>query len=349
MGKQKALLQNVLLKTSLWINKAFASVIRNCENNRPFDLVDFSFLGILAEKGWGTISDKPIFIDKLRLYNVFSDKKFFKETPIINSAVLQITNKFPIVDGKPYCDSFCPAYIKIESEDSLSVDEWENTVLNLKKYGCTSIILTGGEVFCAVHLREIFKFIRCQGMNLSINTTGLVPVETMGKDIGLTVACINVENLKVIMNNLRKCNLVTLLIESSARINRLSLPPHWKVIRVNYKMPQITKNTLTNMDLNNFSMRLRKNKCLYGKVSILNNGDVYPCLEAYKSSETLVGNITQSSWSSIMKKLIETHWLNKIDEHEICSECEFRYACNSCPFCNVAESCCYDLEVGVWK
>lgn len=50
----------------------------------------------MVQKKWGTLSEKPIFVDKFRLTNIFNEKKFFKDVPYIHSAVLKLTNVYSL-------------------------------------------------------------------------------------------------------------------------------------------------------------------------------------------------------------------------------------------------------------
>lgn len=95
-------------------------------------------------------------------------------------------------------------------------------------------------------------------------------------------------------------------------------------------------------------MRQNRNTCLDGKIVINQCSDIYPCLESIKSNKK-VGNVNVEAFEDIIQKLSNNFWENKIDEHIICSDCEFRYACNSCMFDNIKENCCYDMELGIWR
>ena len=84
VGKNKSLLQNLVLKKCVWINSRLSDLIKKCENNRPIPWEHFNILKQLETEGWGKVTDTPIFIDKLRLNNVFNEKKFHKDSPMIN-------------------------------------------------------------------------------------------------------------------------------------------------------------------------------------------------------------------------------------------------------------------------
>ncbi len=87
-------------------------------------------------------------------------------------------------------------------------------------------------------------------------------------------------------------------------------------------------------------------------VSIVNlyiYGEVIPCLESYKHSGNIVGNVFNNEWSDIIRDLINNYWLNTIDKKESCQQCEFRYACDSCLFFDVNNNCQYNVEAAAWK
>ncbi len=370
-GKSKSLLQNILDKKYLWIHNDLAQIIKDCEENNPIPENFKDILSILAQKKWGTLSEKTIFVDKFRLTNIFNEKKFFKDVPYIHSAVLKLTN-----DCNLSCDNcfsaFCPICFKSKNKikDVLSLDEWKDTILNLHKFGCKSILLTGGESTLYPHFRDLYDFILSLGILPTICTNGLRALNSYDTtQTHIIIPIFNLSNILSIIGNFKKYKKVTLVF--CCRVDEKTkklLPQNWKYINSSTCYPIIQKDNLINMDVFNFFARKDKNQCLNGKIAILENGDVYPCLGACTSKVNVknnclsyynldqnvlkdkkVGNVKNDLWIDIIKRLMRNFWSHKIDNNPKCYGCEFRYTCNSCLFNDVDKNCTYNVEGAVWK
>lgn len=122
-------------------------------------------------------------------------------------------------------------------------------------------------------------------------------------------------------------------------INRVSLT------RPNF---HITKKTFLNNQI--------RNTCWYGKISILENGDVVPC----EFERTIVyGNICNNSIAEILNSAsTKTYWFFDISKINICKDCEYRFACKDCrplgkAVCgNISTRnprCHYNVYEGIWE
>lgn len=78
VGKNKSLLQNLISNKCVQIDYNLSNVIKECEKNTPIPTKKYNILKELETKGWGKITNTPIFIDKLRPNNVFNEKNFTK-------------------------------------------------------------------------------------------------------------------------------------------------------------------------------------------------------------------------------------------------------------------------------
>lgn len=77
-----------------------------------------------------------------------------------------------------------------------------------------------------------------------------------------------------------------------------------------------------------FEKNMFLNTCWYGKIAIMENGDVIPC-EFERNYK--YGNIKNNMIREILEKeeTINKWWLN-FDKIDVCNDCEFRYACRDC-------------------
>ena len=121
-----------------------------------------------------------------------------------------------------------------------------------------------------------------------------------------------------------------------------------KAYRTEALFPKISKNQ--------YFKNKEGNPCWYGKVAVLPNGDVLPCIMAHSNK---IGNIKELSFRQIIRTsdLRDKYWDLSKDKIEICCDCEYRYACSDC---RVMESidgsltgknkyCTYNPSTGIWE
>lgn len=97
------------------------------------------------------------------------------------------------------------------------------------------------------------------------------------------------------------------------------------------------------------------NPCWAGKLNIINNGDVIPCI---MGRTEVSGNVKDQSLREILDspKLASLWGLTK-DQIEVCKDCEYRYVCGDCRPLAIARGdlhgsmprCTYDPYKGQWK
>lgn len=368
VGKNKSLLQNILSKKSLWIDNNLAYLLKECEKNKTVPVEQKEIFESLSDNNWGIISNNPIFIDKYRLTNIFNNKRFFKDVPYISSAILKLTN-----DCNLSCYNcgkvFCPTCFKSENTDRcMSLKKWKEVVRNLKKFGCKHIILTGGECVLYPDLMVLCDFISYLNMTFTVSTNGMKRVEGYNKKLSILISLFDADNISKIVENYKEYKNVTLVVYCSLENKKnIAIPSEWTVLISSTRAPKINKNNMPNMDIFNFFLRKEHNKCLNGKIAIMENGDVYPCLGACISDTKFsnycvnndfdydiiknkkVGNVIFDKWSTVIKSIMENYWNNKIDDDMVCALCEFRYACDRCIFNDPRQNCNYILEESLWK
>ena len=99
-----------------------------------------------------------------------------------------------------------------------------------------------------------------------------------------------------------------------------------------------------------------RNTCWYGKITILENGDVVPC---EFERNIIYGNIRKNSINEILNSSsTKEGWFWDFSKIEKCQDCEYRYACKDCrplgkAVCGSMTTrnprCCYDVYNGTWE
>lgn len=97
------------------------------------------------------------------------------------------------------------------------------------------------------------------------------------------------------------------------------------------------------------------NTCWYGKITVSETGDVFPCIF---SRDIILGNLKHESMEVIMKSQ-QFQEVQKLDFSKIeeCQYCEFRYACKDCRPLSISMNnkyaknprCLYNPTTGVWN
>lgn len=99
-----------------------------------------------------------------------------------------------------------------------------------------------------------------------------------------------------------------------------------------------------------------RNTCWYGKIAILENGNVIPC----EFERTIIyGNIYKNSIEEILKNpCTKEAWFFDVSKIENCRDCEYRFACKDCrplgkAVCgNISTRnprCHYNVYEGIWE
>ena len=223
----------------------------------------------------------------------------------------------------------------------------KNVINKLKTYRCKTVLLTGGKISLLPNLKKIYDLLEKNGFNVILNTNGIKKLDNSFINTNILISAFSKENLLKIINNYRNFKNITIL-KYFDDVQISMLPNTWKLINRSPRGHKITKKSLLNTSIDRFHLRQNRNSCLDGKIVINQSGDVYPCLESIKLCKK-IGNVNNKAWEDIIQKLAKDFLENKVDEYSTCSDCEFRYVCNSCIFDNVKENCCYDMELGIWK
>ncbi|WP_294359428.1 hypothetical protein [uncultured Clostridium sp.] len=349
LGKNKSVIQNLLTRDVIWLNEEETQLMIKVERG---DKVDESneYLNELAMRGFGFISEKRYYIDKIRTMNLFNQKKFWKDRPIVFSAILQLTNKCNM-----NCDQcnkiFCPICTKTlyDNDISCNVDIWEKTIDELIKFGLKNIILTGGEVTLYEGLNEIIDFSISRGLNVTISTNGLNKLEKLYNDVEIIINVFEDKQMNAIKENYSEFDNIKIFNYSTENIEKENINKNWEVIEVSEGTPTINIENILKTDLILFDANKYNNSCLKSKIYITSNLNVIPC---FGDRTSIIGNVLEDGISTIIYKLSTNYWNKpkvKYKNNHKCGNCEFRYSCSVCTNLNADENCNYRMELGEWK
>lgn len=348
-GKSSSVIYNLLTNEMLWLNKESTDKLINSELNNSINKKDTLFAE-LEQMDYGFFTDSRCFVDKIRTINSFNQKKMWKETPNINVAILQIINDCNL--NCSFCgNAFCPSCTRFNNKaqkDILSLEDWLSVIDELSFFKVQSIMFTGGEIALYPYLKQLIEHALEKEINISIHTNGTIAIKNLPfEEINVIFSASTDEQLKSIINNYSFLGKATLcLLNSDNLSDNPDIPSTWKKLSVNINEPDIFKSNLDKIDLDKFFMRKLKNPCLNGKITIAYNGDIFPCF-GYKES---LMNLKCSSISNAVQVLSKDYWNTSVDKlGSKCTECEFRYSCNSCKLTDLSKKCHYNMEEGLWK
>lgn len=176
--------------------------------------------------------------------------------------------------------------------------------------------------------------------NVTVHITSIRDVCKFNKDDKLVLSLFNDEDAKSFSSLDDYKNLTVLYDKEITGVQH--------GLKVNMKDNKINKETFKNKrSFENIFARMLYDDCLFGKLVILHNGTIVPCLGLFNH---IVGNLDEQPLPLILKELYQKYWAISVDDRnkQKCTECAYRYNCFSCTkFTN--ESCDYDVLEGVWK
>lgn len=347
LGKNKLVIQNLITKEIIWVDNKYKEIILMAEQGKKVDESNL-YLNELEKKGWGFFSEKKFYIDKLRTMNLFNQKKFWKDRPIVFSVVLQLTNSCNMECNQ--CNkTFCPTCIKLENNnDDLKPDIWKNLINDFTNFGLSHIVLTGGEVTLYKGLDEIIEFALNKCINVTISTNGLNKIETIPSDVEIIINIFEKNQLDIIKKNYSEHNNVTLVNYTSEELSLDHYNNNWKIIEEGISIPNINISNIIKTDLQQFDINKYSNPCLKSRMYICNNLDVVPC---FGDKQNIIGNIFNDGISQTIYNVSTEYWnkpKNEFDKNKKCTHCEFRYCCSVCINLDTNINCNYRMESSEW-
>ena len=344
IGEARSAVYNLNTGAIIALDEEQTRAMTLAESKKPIE-DDVAVYDYLANRGWGFYSSRPVFVDKARPLNVFGERRIWQQQMQFIMAGLQVTarcNKTCSDCGK----TFCPACFSGRQEENckeLTVEQWQTVIDELAIAGCRSVMFTGGECLLYDGLPRLIKYVRSTGMEVVIQTNGEVMPEGVPEDVDISVFVNRSSNIELIMENLKgrkKVSIIAQDVDEKSLIARV--PKEWRVRGTCSSEPIKGKLHLSNAKIDDFFNRRMKDPCLNGKMYILCDGSVVPCLQGRKS---ILGNALTDDFSIVFKKLTLDYWCAEIGRRltgKKCGNCEFRYGCSVCRFSDVEDSCFYD-------
>ncbi|HEY5587741.1 MAG TPA: radical SAM protein [Candidatus Paceibacterota bacterium] len=343
LGTTKSIIYNLLAKESIWLDEKNTDILIKSENNNIVSN-DEDTLKKLEAEGWGCFYSKKVYIEKLRITNMFNRDRMWKASPYINTATLQLTNNCNL--SCSFCkDTFCATCTVIDKNDKeLNKEQWFKVLDDLLYFGTKAVIFTGGEASLKEDFNEIINYSISKGFIVSVHTNGLKLIENLPKKVFLVVSLFNENDLQRIRKYYASRENVTLIT-----FNKLNKAiKNWKIVCVTKDSSCVNIKSMKNTNLERFFSKKLGDECLGGKITITSNGDVIPCLG--KKNQKL-SNIIEDGISQTIKKLHDEVWTISIDDvkDRKCTKCEFRYLCTACGKVEPEKQCSYDLRCGQWN
>ena len=349
-GKHRSVVHNLYTGDAMWCDEESTRLLSESESNRPVP-GDAEIFGMLKDKGWGCFYDSPPFIDKLRNYNVFREKRAWKETPYLSMAVLQLTDRCNLsceTCGTEFCP-VCRSGHDNRTDVMLEPGEWIDIITELVGYGLKQVLLTGGEAFLYPGLQSILTAVKNLPVAVQIHTNGQLLPSFDCRNSAFSVKVSSADQLLNAVNHFRNHPHVSLLVNDFDETPyKKDIPVSWHIFQVSSAPPVIQKNSLAQTDFNRFHLRRKDDECLLGKMYITSNGGIIPC---FGSREAPLGNIVREGAARIIKILVDNIWnvsVARAKRGRKCASCEFVHCCVSCKFLNETEQCHYNIDNGCW-
>lgn len=167
-------LYNVFNGDLITLPKDKVSGLIKTENNTPITKGDEFYLYCrkLEEKQLGFFSDKPVYIEKIRIGKSKQMRKMLPEKISIKQVHIEITNKCNL--NCLFCDSEsdivfrrtgCKQWQNINDERVLSQENWYKIIEELIRLDCTELNIFGGEPFLEFDkLKDIVSYSKNAGI-----------------------------------------------------------------------------------------------------------------------------------------------------------------------------------------
>jgi radical SAM protein with 4Fe4S-binding SPASM domain len=349
-GARRGVVHNLETGEAMWLDEANTDALLRSETNEPVADPPELF-GRLEERGWGFFSAHPVFVDKLRTYNVFREKRIWKETPFVATAVLQLTND--CVRRCATCaGAFCPiCRVFADGGAPLTTEEWLAVVDEVALFGGQQVILTGGEALLHADVARIAAAALARGLRVQVHTSGLLAPPDDLPEVAFSILVKEKGEIAGIVERFGGKHAVTLLLEEiEPAAVAATLPGHWAALRVSPAPPSISKETLMVTPFERFFARKLTDNCLNGKIYVAYDGGVVPC---FGHRGPRIGDVRgEDGFAAAIRVLVDDYWnvpADRVDINRPCARCEFRYCCNACRYVDPATQCGYDVDSSVWK
>lgn len=341
-GSKNAILTNVLTGEIISINSQIKDLIEKAECNYNFSEEIYE-LDEVCKLKWMQKKDKAIFVEKIRFTNVFNKKRAWKYLPDVQLIILQLTTECSKLCNIEKCyDNFCPMCITSDIKDNnLTYIEWSAIIDQLTQLSSNKVILTGGNPILHKEFEKIYNYCVVKFKEVYIHINDVDDINRCPNNSNVFITLFNeYQREKYKKSHFKNKNIIP-LYEYDMK------DKFENGININLSNPEISKSSfMNNISLGESFTRRMYDSCLTGKLTILNNGDLVPCLGLHVKK---IGNVLSDNIIELIRNLYYAYWEKDVDsrEDQKCYKCEFRYNCVSCSkYQN--ENCQYEVEDGIW-
>jgi radical SAM protein with 4Fe4S-binding SPASM domain len=301
----------------------------------------------LAMKKWGFFSDHAVYIDKVRPTNIFRQRRFWLETPMFRTLIIQITqecNQQCKNCGKTFCP-VCTSASKLDGRihSVLTTEAWVAIIQNAAAHGVCGVLFTGGECLLYDGITQLISESINLGLSVSLQTNGRLSLDKIPQEVTISVLCNKDSACESIFENIANRRQVSILFQDMEPDKFMAEAKQgWIIRRISSQQSKIDKNTMSDCALDRFFYKKTRDPCLNGKMFVLPDGSIVPC---FQKIDTPLGNLAHGDFTELYRLLIQQYWHASLAEQtqgKKCASCELVYACAACRFSDVENNCLYN-------
>lgn len=346
-GAKGGLIVNLYEGRAISIDEKFSDLLLACEHGKPVD-VENENLNKLIDMRWADEYTSRVFIDKIRVTNIFGKQHMWKPAPIINLAILQITGKCDKKCANCFSDR-CPSCKRDTNSKCIDLNGWKKVIDRLAIYGTEVILLTGGNPILNPDYEEILNYALSKKINVFIHVPSASACKKVKNKYNVFFSAIDDEEISQVGALLRAKNNIMRVFISKEKATT-SLPNDNRIIYIDDDL-KIRKSNMFSRGIDSYRFVLKQmyNECFFGKICINPAGEILPCLGASNTT----GNILMDDYVESIKHLLESYWYISTDDRDKdykCRVCENRYVCrNLCAVASDVDQCSYNVEEMKWN
>lgn len=351
-GKRPSL-YNLFTGDVYLISEENACKLMDAENgNDILKYKDDKFFELLIDKGYGNFYPDRVYIEKINLLPDWYEYLYFRPAPIINRVTINLAicqykcDNCNINLYKRYSPCLCNSK-EINKINTLTTEKVYEYLINLKKLDVKELIISGFS-FTNLDKNKIVKYaielgfesvicIHCYNDIQNINYAELIE---LGALVYIQVNQNEIDDLvlKEILNLNREKTTILLQVRFGEE-NPYQYIDFFRKNNILYIIDFVfnsrtEKNAifslyneeLPKVNIDTFSLKRKKNKCLVGTFATLSNGEIVPCLGLKDFNIGTIDNIDDIFSDDKLLK----YWNISSKKLDKCKECGLRYACNDC-------------------
>lgn len=328
----------------------------------------------LIQAGLGDVYDYPVSADKVNIMPKWTEKTFFKQAPRLNRATIELD--YPCGGNCNFCSSgrLINRFRCLTCNGTGTESASDQTVFRIidliSERGCEELYLKNGDLIGNwEHTYKVIGYAHDRGIQ-TVKISVVRPLddpeiirELIRRDIAVVyqlylsepvdldavlrqidlLSEIKVTYLllvsfeqkesafKVINTMMSKYPNIPLLLDFIVSSNQADVPDEYFRI----------ESTFRNISFASYSLRQMHNECFYMNFCFDRNGDIYPCAGLKHEKTGSIDSIDDALRADKLKRFYHM----SLGQKAVCSECELRYACNSCESLNYTFLNSYDRNV----